>query len=147
MSLSIDAVQKALESGPYNEWLAPKVTELTNDSVTFEVEGRSEFTNSQAGEVIHGGVISSLLDLAACFALVGSLGGTAPTIDLNVSFLRPLVPGKVIVTGRLIKPGRSVAFAEASLWNEGQKVAATARGTFAASATNKIEGVVVDDGR
>lgn len=148
MSLPIDIVQRALRNGPYNTWLGVNVTELTNDSIVFEVEGRDEFTNSHAGEVVHGGVVSSLLDLAACFSLVGSLGGTAPTIDLSVSFLRPVTPGKIIVTGRLIKPGRTVAFAEAELRNEGGKVAATARGTFAASATRKIlEEDGVDDGR
>lgn len=144
---SIATIQKALDNGPYNQWLGATVTEFTKDSITLELEGRVEMTNSQRGEVIHGGVISALLDVAACFSVIGTAGGSAPTIDLATHFLRPVTPGKIIVTGRLIKPGRSIAVAEAELRNEGGKVAAITRGTFATSAVTPIEdGDSAEDG-
>src|SRR5690554_392808 len=137
--MTIDAVQAAIDSGPYNSWLGLTVTDLTKDSITIEAEATPEWTNATGNAVVHGGIISALLDVAACFSLVGSLGGTAPTIDLTTHFLRAVTPGKIIVTGRLVKPGRAIAIAEAELSNEGGKTAAIARGTFAASAVTPVE--------
>lgn len=134
-ALSIQNVQDRIDSGAYNKWLGLTITDLTATSITLEAEAKAEWMNSRDGEIVHGGIISALLDVAACFSLVGSLGGTAPTIDLNTHFLRALGPGKVIIEGRLVKPGRAIAIAEAELYNEGGKTAAIARGTFAASAT------------
>lgn len=131
-------VQAAIDAGPFNRWLGVTVTNLTPTAITLEAETRPEWTNSADGTVIHGGIISALLDVAACFSLVGSLGGTAPTIDLSTHFLRAVTPGKIIVIGRLVKPGRAIAVAEAELANEGGKTAALARGTFAASATTPL---------
>ncbi|WP_182354354.1 PaaI family thioesterase [Flaviflexus huanghaiensis] len=134
----IDAVQAAIDSGPYNRWLGLTVMDLTKDSITLETEATREWTNATGDAVVHGGIVSALLDVASCFALVGSLGGTAPTIDLTTHFLRAVTPGKIIVTGRLVKPGRTVAIAEAELSNKGGKTAAIARGTFAASAVTPV---------
>ena len=136
---SLAAVQRTLEGGTFNNWLGLKVTAITADSITLEAASRHEWTNAQDGSVIHGGILSALLDTAACFALTGTIGGPAPTIDLQTQFLRPARPGRLIVTGRLVKPGRGVAFAQAEVHTEGQKVAATAQGTFAASASAPIE--------
>lgn len=136
---SLAAVQRTLEGGTFNNWLGLKVTAITADSITLEAASRPEWTNAQDGSVIHGGILSALLDTAACFALTGTIGGPAPTIDLQTQFLRPARPGRLIVTGRLVKPGRGVAFAQAEVHTEGQKVAATAQGTFAASASAPIE--------
>ena len=131
---SINAVQERIDSGPFNRWLGLTVTDLTATTSTLEADVKPDWTNSRQGAVVHGGIISALLDVAACFSLVGSLGGTAPTIDLSTHFLRALGPGRVIVVGRLVKPGRAIAIAEAELSNESGKTAAIARGTFAASA-------------
>ena len=141
---SLDAVQTVLESGAFNNWLGLRVTALTPDSITLEADSRPEWTNAQNAGVIHGGVLSALLDTAACFSLTGTIGGPAPTIDLQTQFLRPAIPGKLLVTGRLVKPGRGVAFAEAEVWTKGEKVAAIARGTFAASAATEISRPAAD---
>jgi uncharacterized protein (TIGR00369 family) len=53
-------------------------------------------------------------------ALVSMSGGTLmpSTIDLNVSFMRPVKPGRVIGRGRVVKAGRSVVFLEGELFDE-----------------------------
>ncbi|MGO1591523.1 MAG: AMP-binding protein [Ancrocorticia sp.] len=135
---SLEDIQAVLEAGAFNRWLGLRVTELTRDSITLEADSRAEWTNAQSADVVHGGILSALLDTAACFSLTGTIGGPAPTIELSTQYLRPATPGKLIVTGRLIKPGRGVAFAEAKVHGAGQKTAAIARGTFAASAATPI---------
>lgn len=135
---SLDAVQRTLEAGAFNRWLGLRVTALGPDSITLEAESRPEWTNAQNAGVIHGGILSALLDTAACFSLTGTIGGPAPTVELHTQYLRPATPGKLIVTGQLVKPGHGVAFAQAEVRTEGGKTAAIARGTFAASAATPI---------
>lgn len=68
--------------------------------------------------VMHGGVVTSMMDSAVGIAL-GRLRRDArhrphATIEMNVSFLSGARPGDhVVAEGKIIKVGRSVAFAEA----------------------------------
>jgi uncharacterized protein (TIGR00369 family) len=67
--------------------------------------------------VVHGGMICTLLDSAAGCAVQTQLpaGAGVSSIEIKVSFLSPVVAGgeTVEVTGRSLRVGRQVAFAEA----------------------------------
>ena len=75
-----------------------------------------------------GGFVAAMLDDTMGPALVSMSGGTLmpSTIDLNVSFLRPVRPGRVIGRGRVVKAGRSVVFLEGELYDEAGNVLARA---------------------
>ena len=85
---------------------------------------RMEFTASEqflnpAG-VVQGGFITAMLDDTMGPAAVAQLGPGyfAPTLELKVSFLRPVGPGRLIGDGRVVHMGRSIAFLEGSLCDE-----------------------------
>lgn len=71
--------------------------------------------------MVHGGVLCTLLDSAAGCAVHSRLpaGEGYSSIEIKVSFLRPLHSGgeAIEVTGRALKVGRRVAFAEAHARN------------------------------
>ncbi len=78
-------------------------------------------------ELLHGGVIYTLMDVASFLALLPSLGDGehAVTHDLTVSLLRPVSAGKrVDVTGAVLRRGRAVAFMRAEATVDGAVVAA-----------------------
>jgi uncharacterized protein (TIGR00369 family) len=60
-------------------------------------------------------------------ALVATLsdGEWAPTINLNVQFLRPAKPGRLRGHGRVVSRGRDIAFLAGELM-DGDEVVATA---------------------
>lgn len=90
-------------------------------------EAKPDFANPMG--VVQGGFLTAMLDDTMgplIFALTGRFGST---IDLNVSFLRPVKPGPVEVLARMIRQGRSVAFLEAELEAEG-KIGARATASF-----------------
>ena len=84
--------------------------------------------------VLHGGIVSALLD-SACGA-TGSLtvdkSGRAPflTISLTTQFLAPAREGRVTATGRVVGGGRSLLFIEGKLTDEDGRLIATANGVF-----------------
>jgi uncharacterized protein (TIGR00369 family) len=77
--------------------------------------------------LLHGGVVYTLLDVAAFLALLPHLSDQehAVTHDLTVSLLRPVGAGKrVDITGTVLRRGRAVAFMRAEASVDGVVVAA-----------------------
>jgi uncharacterized protein (TIGR00369 family) len=102
--------------------------------VRLRVPVRDELRNA-AGAPLHGGVYSALVDTAVGGALStlhdaaeGGVGQT--TLDLNVSFLAATAAGEVIVEGRIVKRGRTIAFGEARITDSAGKLLAIGRATY-----------------
>src|SRR3954469_23977034 len=81
---------------------------------------------------VQGGFLAAMLDDTMGPVLFAISDGAvyAPTIDLNVSFIREARPGRFTGRGRVVNQGRTIAFLEGELFDEeGQLVA---RGTATA---------------
>jgi uncharacterized protein (TIGR00369 family) len=77
---------------------------------------------------VQGGFVAAMLDDTMGPALVSMTDGAVvpSSIDLNVSFIRPVRPGRVIGRGRVVNRGRSVVFLEAELFDTEGKLLARA---------------------
>src|SRR5580693_8071908 len=89
-------------------------------------EARAEFTNP-AGD-IQGGFLAAMLDdtMGPAVFVVSEGQSYAPTIEMHVSFLKPARPGRLVGEGRVIQLGKSIAFLEGSLTDEGGALVARA---------------------
>lgn len=96
-------------------------------------EGEAVFEGSPGEESynpigsIHGGWAATILDsaLACCVHTTLEKGERYTSVEMKVSFVRPIFPGKpgrLICTGRVINRGRTLAFSEATLVDEAGKV-------------------------
>ena len=77
--------------------------------------------------VLHGGVVTTLLDTACYLALLPHLSDEehAVTHDLTVSLIRPVAADqRVDIVGSVLRRGRAVAFLRAEATVDGQVVAA-----------------------
>jgi len=82
--------------------------------------------------VVHGGLVCTLADTVIGCALQTTLplGSTYTSIDLSVSYLRPVSLGSVLhATGTVTKPGRRVGFASAEIVDATGRPVATATGS------------------
>jgi uncharacterized protein (TIGR00369 family) len=89
----------------------------------------SENTNRKGD--VHGGAIMSLADVAMGLAIRAGVKDISllSTVSMTISFVK-VGQGDLIGRGRLVRAGRSLAFATAEVLDAEQEVVATAQGTF-----------------
>jgi uncharacterized protein (TIGR00369 family) len=87
---------------------------------------REDFLNP-AG-FIQGGILSAMLDDTMGPVVVGITDGElfTTTIDMNVPFIAPAKPGKLVGEGRVVQLGKTIAFLEAQLFDDGGQLLARA---------------------
>jgi uncharacterized protein (TIGR00369 family) len=84
-----------------------------------------------AWEVAHGGVLMTMMDVGMAMAArsaTGHAGGVA-TIEMKTSFMRP-AQHQLRAVARLLHKTATLAFCEASVFDDEGKLCATATGTF-----------------
>ena len=83
------------------------------------------------GTVVQGGFVTAWLDFSMAHAafLKGGYAIGVASLELKVSFLQRVGPGRVVAEGRVQRLGRRVAFLEASLFDAAGTLLATATST------------------
>lgn len=83
--------------------------------------------------IVHGGLICTILDSAAGCAVHTTLdaGVGYTSTEIKVNYMRPVVGGiPLLATGRVVKPGKRIAFAEAELRDPEDRLVANATSTL-----------------
>jgi len=111
---------------PCTETVGMRVTHVDQAKMTarFEFDAAPAFTNPTGA--IQGGFIAAMLDeaMSSTAIIASNVTMNAPTLEMKVSFLRPLFVGKASAEARILKWGRSTCFIEAELYDpQGQLVA------------------------
>ncbi|MGZ8312024.1 MAG: PaaI family thioesterase [Allosphingosinicella sp.] len=92
--------------------------------------------------VVQGGFLAAMLDDTQGPAVFAMTGGEiyAPTIDFNISFLKPAPPGRFVGKARVVNLGRTIAFTEAELFDEAGDLVARATFTDRVVRADKVLG-------
>jgi len=130
-----DELQRLIDASPVHRSLRLRVVDADDAAVTLHAETGAEHAGEDAGEFLHGGVVATLLDTAATFALIQATGTDWGTVDLRVDFLRPAPAGRLLAAGTAVQVGRRLGRATAQLTDPASgRVVASAAGTFARTA-------------
>ena len=115
---------------PFAHLLKIELGEVRRGEAALHLEVRDELRQNNG--VVHGGVIASLVDTAAAFAIITSLEKeqTTTTVDLTIHYLRPLLAGRVTAHARLLRAGRRIMAIRVDILDEAQAIAATALTSF-----------------
>ena len=119
---------------PFSAHIGVELEELREGYARLSLVLEPHHTNPNG--VMHGGVITTMMD-SAIGAALGSLRGAEAsrsphaTVEMNASFLASARPGdKIVVEGRVLRLGKSIAFGEAEA-RRGDELIAKGRLTFA----------------
>ncbi|MGG5252366.1 PaaI family thioesterase [Neobacillus sp. SM06] len=112
---------------PFDEFLGFQYERLNKDSIKIVMPIQSLFLNSVG--VIHGGIISSLADVALCNTLGATEDGKqkAVTVDLDVTFIKGAKGNKLAAIAKLVKTGRSLSHAECHIYDDQENLVAKAK--------------------
>src|ERR1051326_2741544 len=122
---------------PFNRVIGLKVESTDPEAPKLRFDMRPELIGNPRRQILHGGVISAVLDVAAGFAIHLAVSksreeqasdGQFPsigTIDLHVDYLRPGRGKYFIATGRVVRLGNRVAVAHMELVNDTGELIAT----------------------
>jgi uncharacterized protein (TIGR00369 family) len=105
-----------IDDVPFVRHMGMRITDMGWGHATFEM-APAEFRLQPYG-VVHGGNIATLIDTATFWACVLSLGNDddgLTTVDLKLNYLAPARVEALRGTGTLIKAGKTLSYAEASV--------------------------------
>ena len=123
-------VESAREGVPFLKLLGIEVESVAPGTATLSVAVREELMRND--RIVHGGVMASLIDSAFAFAIIPMLsdGERTVTVDMTIHYLRPLSSGVAKATARIVRAGRRVITVSAELFDQNEKLAATAVSTY-----------------
>ncbi|MGR3320793.1 MAG: PaaI family thioesterase [Pseudooceanicola sp.] len=121
-----DSIFDRFPAPPIAELLGWELVSENAETGEIEIAFHPDVRMTNPRGQVQGGIVAAMLDDTMGPALLTLSGGkyVASTIDMNVSFLRPVMPGRVVTKGRVIRRGHNVAFLEAELFDtEGRLLA------------------------
>ena len=119
-----------MEYPAFNVFLGGRVAHRGDGEATIELDLKPHHLNQR--RVVHGGVISALLDSALGLAVISSIPKEwwCATIALNIQFMSGKGEGTLTAKGRVTRRGKRVAFAEGEILDERGRTVARATGNW-----------------
>ena len=123
-------IRKTIDGVHFAQLLGIELDDIGPGTATLGLNIRKQLTQNHG--VVHGGAIASLIDTATAFAIISLLsrGERVTTVDLTVSYLRPLTEGRMTATARVLRAGQRLLVVSAEVFDKDGKLTTTALSTY-----------------
>lgn len=143
--IMLQQLSAAFTAIPFNKMLGLQLDYLSADHIVMNFRMKEELIGNFLQGILHGGVISSVLDMAGGMVAMAAvihrnpdrsmeemvdIIGKTSTIDLQVSYLRPGRGELFVAKAWLTKSGKKITFARMELSNQDEELIATGNGTY-----------------
>jgi uncharacterized protein (TIGR00369 family) len=131
----LEAFRELIEEGiPFNKFLGLKLLYLGDRQCRLLLPFREELLGDSRRKALHGGVLSTLVDTCAGFAVwsSGSIDDRISTIDLRVDYLKPAVETDIVSESRVKLLGNRVGNVHTVVWavNDPEVILAEGRSVY-----------------
>ena len=142
------AVASFFQRIPFNQVLGIELDELSSERVTMHLPMKPELIGNFVHGILHGGVISSLLDVCGgAMALIGAFANhqhlppaermsklsKLGTIDLRIDYLRPGIGERFVLEAEVLRLGSRVASTRMSFLDAQGKLLASGAAAYIVS--------------
>lgn len=112
---------------PFDEFLGFQYEKVSINCVKITLPVQSLYLNSVG--VVHGGILSSLADVAMCNTVGTDDEGKqkAVTVDLDVTFLKGARGNSLTAVANLVKAGRTLSHADCLIYDDQENLVAKAK--------------------
>jgi len=114
-------IGRVIESLPQNAKLGIRTVDVARGRCTTYIEFRPELVGDPHRGVLHGGVVTTLIDSTAGAAVYSSLPPETPlaTLDMRIDYLKPAEPDKrLYAAAELYRLTRRIAFVRACAYQD-----------------------------
>ena len=141
----LEIIRTVYDNLPFNRLLGLRVAFIRADAAGFGFPMRNELIGNTVHGILHGGVISAVLDttggLTATASAVERMGGLSEseiasriarigTIDMRIDYLRPGRGAQFYSSGTVMRTGRKVAVTRMELKNDENVLIAVGTGAY-----------------
>lgn len=141
----LQKLSEAFTAIPFNRMLGLQLDHLDAEYVRMSFQMKENLIGNFLQGILHGGVISSVLDMAGGMAAMAdaihkctelsadqivSVIGKCSTVDLHISYLRPGRGELFHAQAWLTKSGKKISFARMELRNQDDALIATGNATY-----------------
>lgn len=129
-SEQLERILTALQKVPFAKLIGLELEQVEPGAATLTMQVREQLKQNHG--VVHGGAVASLIDSATAFAVISVLPPEerATTVDLTISYLRPMMEGCLRATARVQRAGRRLIVVSAEVTDDAGKLTATALSTY-----------------
>ncbi len=128
--VTIEKLQQLITRGPFNQWLGFTVLKIDDAGIEIKAAWREDWVVNPARRYTHGGILASIVDVAADYAIAARLGRSVPTIDVRVDYHKAAMPGDLTAKARVVRMGGQYSTAEARVYDTDGALVASGRGTY-----------------
>ncbi|CAN5121571.1 hypothetical protein BH09MYX1_BH09MYX1_59430 [soil metagenome] len=134
--MDLDQLKKLMEDFiPFNRHLGIKIAALESGSAHLTLPFRDYFVGDPLRPALHGGVLSTMADVAGGMAVWTNLPdprARVSTIDLRVDYLRPARLETLDATALVVRQGNRVGVVDVKLFHPDRpdEVIATGKGVY-----------------
>ncbi|MFN3613107.1 MAG: PaaI family thioesterase [Rubrimonas sp.] len=118
--MASNLLTEMMEGLPHARAIGLRAVSAANGVAVMAVDWRADLVGDPDTGVIHGGVVTALLDTCCGMAVLAAPGSAAATatLDLRIDYMRAARPGATVTArAECIRSSRSVAFVRATAWD------------------------------
>ena len=123
-------LRAVVDGSAFYRWSGIRVADADLGAVRLELDLDDHHRNIQG--FAHGGLLATLADAAMGLSVRSALepGRRHVTVEMGMHYLRPVTTGTITASGRAIRVGTEIAYAEAVVTDAAGRDLARASGTY-----------------
>jgi uncharacterized protein (TIGR00369 family) len=126
----IKELKTIVKESPYPKHMSMAIDSIEIDKA--QIVLNTSDCHLQPFGIVHGGVIATLIDTAtfwAAFLRIPEDDGLV-NVDLKLNYLQPVIEGRLTAKGFCIRPGKSISYSEAKVFDEKKNLVAHGTSTL-----------------
>ena len=126
----LEKLIKQAANSPFYQLLNIRIEEVGKSYARLSIE--IDERHIQLLNTVHGGVMASLADSAAAWAIydANDLEGTPVTVEMKINFLRPVKSGRLVAEARTCSKGSRIFVSDVEIKNSEDKLIAKSLVTY-----------------
>jgi uncharacterized protein (TIGR00369 family) len=122
-------VRELYDAIPFHQELDLEVREVTPERAETEIPFDQSLVGNPDLQVLHGGIISSIVDLTGAAVFIGHCEDYTPTVDLRVNYLEAAGKQPLTATATVERRGENIGVASVEVAS-GDTLCATGTGVY-----------------